>query len=337
MDYLDLNSFSILDTSVPMPKSVSTLTAKKDYAFLQQHINATSYSQVELFHGCPRKYLLTKYEALEKVRLQYGEGIQENIDFAFGHAVGAGVQTFLLKKSLDAALLECSLAWRAGFDDALPNKKKSLWQALAAVDSFVAFYNTSDLVDWELFHFPDGTAGVEVSYELDCENGFKHYGHIDLVMQNKITGRIGVFELKTHGFRAFEEAIYANSAQGPGYAVVLDALVPGLTSFDVKYLAYSAPSEQWDYHDFPTSVRSKTEYLVDLVTTHSLMQRYRDMASWPKRGKECFTFQRRCKFFNECNIIPRQELPVLQPEDSAETVNFKLTLSQVVAQQKENL
>ena len=336
MNYLDLNDLDVLDTSI-VGTQVATAVAKKNYAFLQQHINATSYSQVELFHGCPRKYFLAKHEAMEKVRLRTGEGIQENIDFAFGHAVGAGVQSFLLYRNLDDAIFECATAWRADFEDSLPKKKKSLWQAIAAVESFVTLYNSSDISDWELFTFPDGTVGIEVSYELDCENGYKHYGHIDLVMKNKITGRIGVFELKTHGFQNFEESIYMNSAQGPGYAVVLDALIPGLSSFDVKYVAYSAPGEKWDYHDFPQNVRRKTDYLLDLVTTHSVMQRYQDMHMWPKRGGECYTFNRRCKFYGECDLLPKHELPRLQPEDHAEEVNFKLTLSQVVQQQKKEL
>lgn len=334
MDFLDL---AVLNVNVQNNASFAK-TSNKGYHFLQQWRNVTSYSNLEVLHSCPRKWQLNKQDAYRKALTQTGEGIQQNIDFAFGHAVGAGVQGFLLTKDADDALFQCFMAWRAVFDDELPKKNKSLWQAVNAVESFINLYKQSDLSDWELATFDNGRVrGVEIAYEIDCENGYKHYGHIDLVMRNTLTGKLAVFEIKTHGFRDFEEALYGNSAQGEGYAAILDALVPGLASYTVKYLAYSAPSEEWHHHDFAKSVRSKTEYLLDLVTDHSIIARYEQMEMFPRRGGSCMAYNRRCQYYNECTLAAPMDLPVLPADQSAEEVDFKFTLSQLVGAQKEQL
>lgn len=326
---LPADAVALLDTDItPL---THTLTTKSNYAELMKFQNVTTYSQLANFHRCPRRYYLDKQEALMKVTLHLtGEDIQDNVDFAYGHAVGAGAQNFLVHHNMIQAQFACFMGWNAEMTEALEKSKKSIWQASYAVERFMAFCIDSELSEWELQYTADGKPCIEIAYELDTQNGFKHYGHIDLIMRHKRTGRIAIFEIKTSGFKQAEESLYANSGQALGYSVVLDSIFPGLTHYEVFYLVYSAPEETWELLPFGHTVASKTEYLTDLVCDHSHLQQYAEQGLFPKRGESCYDFRRRCKYFGECNMVPTQELPLLASEDQAETVDYKFTLEQVI-------
>ena len=51
---------------------------------------------------------------------------------------------------------------------------------------------------------------------------------------------IAVGEFKTSGYSSIDDALYGNSGQAIGYAVVLDTIVGGLADYDVMYFVYSA-------------------------------------------------------------------------------------------------
>lgn len=324
-----LDALALLDTEVtPLTHS---LTTKTSYADLMKFKNVTTYSQLTVLHRCPRKFQLDKEEAFRKVSLNMcGEDIIENVDFAFGHAVGAGVQNFLTTGSMIEAQFACFMAWNIEFEAALERSKKTIWYASYAVEKFAAFYINSELEDWELAYAADGSPGIEIAYELDTQNGFKHYGHIDLIMKHKRSGRIAIFECKTHGFKQAEEAIYGNSTQALGYSVALDTMFPGLTHYEVFYVCYSGPEEVWEVLPFGHTVSTKTEYLTDLVCDHSHIQQYQEQGMFPKRGESCYDFRRRCRYYGECNMVAGYDLPILPDGEKAEKVNYEFTLEKVI-------
>lgn len=314
-------------------------TTDKSYHKLVRYYNITSHSQMEGLHSCPRKMLMKKLVAA---------GIEEdptfsseNLHFVFGHAVGAGVQSLWLHNNLEVAAWNCFMGWKAPLDARLDKKRKSSWEALIGVEKFVEIKEAlSD--EWELMYVTNQRgeykAGIEINFKIDCHNGYVHYGHIDVLLRNKLNGSIAVLELKTTGLTAPEEALYANSGQAVGYSLVLDAIFPGLSSYEVYYCAYSASSREWAVMPFAKSVQQRAEYIKDLLLDHAMMDKYAELQFWPKRGESCFNYSRRCEFFGSCNTYPEPvQLLRLDPKLEAEPVDFAIDLQQVIDAQKERI
>ena len=305
-------------------------TADKAYDNLMMYQNVTSYSQLSLLHSCPRKYQLQMHRAKDKSRISDFD-VLPNLDFAFGHAVGAGVQNWLLTGDMDRAGFNAMMAWRAPFEERWDKKKKSLWEAIIGLELFAEWWTLTYAEEWELCILPNGKPAIELSFSLHARNSFKHYGHIDIVLQNKITGMVAVLELKTTGIGA-EEALYANSSQATGYSVMLDSIFPGLNEYQVLYAVYSVKDREWNMMPFDKSVLAKAEWIKDLLLDHSAITTYEQIDFYPKRGESCYSFMRRCEFFGECNLTPDSKLPLLPLSDEAESVDFVVKLDDVIAQ-----
>lgn len=291
--------------------------------------NVTSYSQLSLLHACPREYQLSMHRAME-------EGAREitipNLDFCFGHAVGAGAQNWLLTKDLDIAGFNACMSWRADLSDRKDKAKKSLWEALIAVDKFADWWAIIG-DEWDLLILPNGKPAIELAFSLHARNNFKHYGHIDIVLTNKYTGRMAVLELKTTGM-GLEEALYANSNQATGYSIMLDAIFPGITEYEVLYAVYLVRDREWHMMPFSKTALQKAEVIKDMLLDHSVLDTYETIGFYPKRGESCFRFNRRCKFFGECNLVPSDPLPKLEAEREAEAVDYVVDLEQVIRSQQ---
>lgn len=306
-------------------------TVDKDYARLLRPINVTSYSQLTSFHRCPRQFQLLKQQA----DTRSGPEVQlENLDFAFGHAVGAGAQSWLVHKNLDVALFNSFMSWRADFDSRDDKGMKSIWEASLAVEKFCAFAAEA-LDDWDVFILPSGKPAIEMSFSIHAENGFKHYGHVDAVLRNRRSGKIAVGEFKTSKFKEAEEAFYANSSQAIGYSVPLESLFPGLVDYEVLYCVYSSTSREWQLLPFEKSVRQKIEWVKDLMLDHTLISTYERLKFFPKRGESCYDFRRRCQFFGECNIVSSEPFPRLPVDAEAEQVDYVIDIHDIIDQQKE--
>lgn len=311
-------------------KGVASAVAEKDYNQLQRWGNVTSYSVLGVLHQCPRKFQLIKARAAR------GGSQVNNTDFAFGHAVGAGIQAWLMSRDLDVALFNCMLAWKLPFEVRADKKQKSIWEACHAVMQYPQFFEqTQD--DWQVWILPNGKPAIEIAFSLDFENGYKHYGHIDVILQNRHTKALAIQENKTHGFRAVEPAIYANSNQAVSYAAFLD-MVADITNYEVFYNCYSAPAREWELVPFTKSIASKVEALREIEFDHAAISTYRKLNYFPKRGDSCFAFMRRCEFFGECNLTATlQPFVDLPAEQEAEEVDFAFKVSDVLAKQRARL
>lgn len=328
MDALD--KLDAISSSVSW-RSLAAETTDKEYRKLVALINVTSYSQLSELHACPRKFVLNKAAAA----LGEAERIN-NTDFAFGHSVGAGVQTYFATGDVDQGLFAGFVSWKLPYDatnasQKRPTPTKSIILANLAIEKFAAM-GLHD--EWEVVILPNGKPAVEVAFRIDCENGYKHYGHIDIILRNKRTGQIAVGEFKTSGFTNVDEALYANSSQALGYSVVIDAIFPGFTDYEVLYFVYSAVSREWNVMPFNKSRTAKAEFLQDLLLDHSAISTYRKMNFWPKRGESCFNYSRRCEHFGVCNLTTHTSaIKELGANDEAEDVDFKFTLSDLIASQ----
>lgn len=348
--FADLNSLSIdignSTTALAEAKRISANTSDKAYRRLTARANVTSYSKLSQLHQCPRKYEL---DQLEANNLAAVESDTPNLHFAFGHSVGAGIQTYAATRSLQAALFAGFLAWKAPWDAEQTNKKdeptgKSLTWAQLAIEKF-GYFAQRELSEFEVVKLPDGRPATELSFAIDMENGYYHFGHIDTVLRSNISGGLVVWEGKTTGFENIDEATYANSSQALGYSVVVDAIAQQLgasgTEYEVLYIVYSSSTREFQLLPFGKSRTQRAEFLQDLLLDHATLKQYQTLKFYPKRGESCYNagFRSRCHWFGQCTMSNKSlfadlEVRKLESVEEVESVDFKFTLSELVAAQR---
>lgn len=329
----------LMDTPVEgvTPGTGGSISATEDtYKKLQAHGNLRTYSTTEAFHQCPRKYQLQKMEAAlgGNVRLS-------TTTFAFGHAVGAGVAEFDKAGDMRAAIWAAFLAWDMDLfaDERKQGRKngKSFHEAIWALKVYKTFRaEETDLDEYE-------TVGVEKTVAIDFNDGYFFSGHIDQLLRHKQTGRYRVKENKTTGLDNIDPAIYSNSDQALGYSVVVDRF--GATEYDVMYTIYSATQQKWVMFDFVKQVYKKAEWLQDQLLINQQIDTYKELKFFPKRGGSCFSYMRRCEFYETCDISNKSafgsefaDLPQINSVDdisAIEPVDYSTSLDELVERQKE--
>lgn len=315
-------------------KKFSGDVTDKAYRKIVSFDNCTSYSQLLDLHKCPRLYQQEKANAKLPV-MEVGFIEQANIDFAFGHSVGAGIATLLATRNLTASLFAAFVSWKADYF-ADNGKGKSLAHAQLAVE---AAFHQQLLNDYEVYRLPSGAPAVEVAFMIDAENGYQHYGHIDTILRHKITGQLAVTECKTTGFSSVDDALYGNSSQALSYGVVVDCIAPGEADYEVLYPVYSSSAREWQVLPFVKSLTDKAEWLQDLLLDHANIRQYRELKYFPKRGESCANqFGRRCKYYGICDQTHHasnfEDIPA---DRTAENVQFSFKLSELVSSQRSKL
>lgn len=306
-------------------------TSGRDYNALMKLGNVTSNSMLETFYECPRKFQKMK----EQANAGFVSEEQTNVDHAFGHAVGAGIQDYLINKDIDRALYNALLAWRMPLDTRDVRGHKSFWEVMIAVQQFINVVMFEQLDDWELLQLPSGKPAIEVAFSFHCGK-FKHYAHMDIGMRNKHTKQIAVFDAKTTKLLEPQETQYANSYQGLSYAIMLEtALQEEIMDYEVHYIVYSSGAREWTDLSFVHNWNEQAEWVRDLLMTQNLIETYTQLDFFPKRGKSCFNFFRPCEFYGDCNMTePAGELPILADTNEAEEVDYVIKLSDVIEKLK---
>lgn len=339
--FLDVDIGATLEEA----KRISANTADKAYRKLTSHANVTSYSLLTQLHDCPRRFELDKLQANAEAVVVDSE---VNLDFAYGHAVGAGIQTYAATGSLLAAQFAAFCAWRAPWDASKVDKRgresgKSLAHALIAVERFQYFW-ARNLSDYEVVKLPNGNNATELAFAVDFENGFYHFGHIDTVLRNKSSGALAVWEGKTTGFQTVDEATYANSSQALGYSVVVDAIAREIgssgTEYEVLYIVYSSSTGEFSLLPFGKTRTQRAEWLQDTLLDHANIGTYQRIGFYPKRGESCINqWGRKCQWFGQCqmsneSLMPGVVAPKLENVHGIESLDFDFKLSDLLATQK---
>ncbi len=319
-------------------------TTDKSYRQLSRHRNVLSHSILSGLHSCARRLALEKIQA----NIAVGAAIPEpvNIDFVFGHSVGAGVQALFAFSDISSALYAAFLSWRApldlGHEDFLKRKKKSIERACLAVEQFEEFRRSDDLEGWEIYRLPDGRPAIEISFCIDLGKT-KYFGHIDLILRNRFTGRIAVGEIKTTGYNSPDAALYQNSGQAIGYSLILDRIVGELADYDVMYFIYSPTGDGWQFLPFAKSASKKLEWIQDRLIDSGHLQQYFKLEHFPQNGASCFQFNRRCQFFGECEIVDKpalRSLPELSTPEEVEgayKVDYYFDVQELISNQVERI
>ena len=294
-------------------------------------INVMSYSTSTTLHLCPRKFLL------EKLTAQDSSDETDNIDFLYGHAVGAGVQNYAHTRDIRAAVWDSFISWRGDLDISFDKKKKSFYHALVGVMKFAGEIGEL-LGDWELAVLSNRKPAIEIAFRLDLGNGYFFMGHIDGVLWNPTTKQFMVLELKTTGFNSISDAQYKNSAQALGYSLVVDMLAAIMnadaSNYEVLYCVYKAGIMEWEAIPFIKSRQQRASWLFDLRLDCSILEMFREVNHFPMHGESCYNFFRECEFFQTCDI-KSQNLSLMKnawiacAEDKVTGVDFYFDINSI--------
>lgn len=338
----------ILDTLLPGVGVDSFLSAEfdsietessNDVAFVEPgyegkidyRIRQLSYSSMLTLHQCPRKFQLYK---LRSARVSNPESESKaNVTFAFGHVVGQAIQDALANIPEQEIFWKLFLGWHADFVAEDIKLNKSIFQAVIAVQRFIAYRNTGALKNYELL-IHDGKPACELSFCIDFPDSFRLRGFVDAVLVHKSTGEVLVLELKTTGQLAVNPATYKNSAQAIGYSVVLDVLRPDVSSYRVLYLVYSTKTGEYAPMEFPKSYLQRALWIRELLLDIETIKMYEEAEVYPMHGESCFIYFRECEYLNTCQLSTQALTKPCTPDQEDKTdYQIKLTLQDLIEAQ----
>ncbi len=260
-----------------------------------------SYSSIELFNTCERKFQLEKL-------LENPQAKEESEHLSFGHAFGAGVATYLSTQDKEQAIFQCWLRYFPLVENS-KNSKKTRWMAVHAL---VCSFRSLDtlLQDYAVAEFNNAPA-VELSFRLNINDRKYFVGHIDVVLQHRITGKYFILEVKTTGLQLLDlKPLYQNSGQALGYSIALDSIVGqelneyGVLYFVAQLPASNAQDSMVKVHTLPfhKNIVDRLHWFVTLGTDVQRLETLEELNIFPKRGGACLKYNRPCNYFGHCNF-----------------------------------
>lgn len=284
----------------------------------------TSYSSLELFHICPRKWQLSRFVPRDK----------GDMHTAFGHAVGEGIARVAIGDSLSDIVFDTFLKFEAGITDKL--KHKSFATALEAIRTFEILWREQLSLEWEVFYV-NGKPAAELGLLIHI-GPYQYRGFVDLVLRNKHTGELAILENKTTGAKTAIEAMYGNSNQSLGYAIVLDKIAPDTSSYYVLHTVYQAGENKWNVFPVVKDAVKRANWLRDMVYTVRTLEMYQEDENFPLNGAGCVAYGKQCYWYGTCDnptsvLIP--QLPVFE-EEPADKYAYVFTIEELLNQQVEN-
>ncbi len=303
---------------------------------LDPRVKLLSHSSRNSLHKCPRKYQLYRLSSTT-VRMVEQAEVEQGVTFAYGSAVGVGMQSTLEGKSEAQVIIDTFLEWDVDLDDANTRQNKSYYLAQFAVQKFYSMYTTGFLDDYELVYYK-GKPAVELSFIVTLPDGFAYRGFVDAVLQHKETKEIMVLEAKTTSSTA-QPAQYKNSGQALGYSVILDILFPKLSAYTVLYLVYESKSYEYKQLPFKKSLLQRAIWLQELLIDTQLIKLYEGYGMYPLHGESCYDFFRDCEYLSLCQLTtanltkPLTQTIVDEIEESALSYDFTVDFNDLVAAQ----
>lgn len=294
-DLLDAD-ISFLDSSMPTSEiQIVELEAGET----DPRIKLLSHSSRTTLHKCPRKYQLYRLNG-EQQETDIVKEMESRVTFAYGKAVGMGVQSTLEDKTEVQVFMDTFLEWDTDLLEETPRQKKSFWLGMFAVQKFIALREHGFLDEYELVYY-QGKPAVELAFQINLPNGYKYRGFVDAVLKHKATGEIMVLENKTSSGTA-QSAQYKNSGQALGYSVILDILFPEMSSYTVLYLVYETKTFEYKELPFKKSLLQRALWLQDLLIDTQIIDLYESYDVYPMHGESCFDFFRECEYLGLCTL-----------------------------------
>lgn len=294
-----------------------------------------SYSSFQTKHSCPRKMQLDKLRGKLK-------GVKENTDeeeltFDFGHLIGLGVQLQFQGLTKKQIYWEMFKYFKSDLLYTDEKRNKSFFLALIAISKFISSRENGYLKDYELVSFKDKPA-VELGFRISFPDGYKFRGFVDVVLQHIITKQIVVIEVKSTSFDNLNGANYINSSQAIGYSIVLDHIVPDISSYDVIYIVYKTKKMEYQEFRFTKSPLQRASWIQDVIFDFEDITRYEKVGMYPMRGESCYSFFRDCKYLGVCTLnTAHLTVPydAEKDEELTKKYDFELTLEDLIRTQIE--
>lgn len=281
---------------------------KKEYPVYKIISNST----LALLNTCPRKFQL-EIEEKQLTLSSRGEKL-ESIDTCFGTAVGAAIQTLWLTHSIEFAQCTLLANWSIQLDDENSKTKKSLGSALFALDQYrLKYFEPMKFDGWEVASIPNSSGrlipGIEPACAITLPDSYRYDMHVDLILFNKRTMRYMVVELKTSGANYFHPAMFSNSRQATGYALLLMTKFKlHVSNIDCMYLVYL--TSKYEFNEIPKSVgrNEVIQFLNDIIVESNNINNYIRLQYFPMRGTSCMAFGRPCYHFDSCDMASHAKL-----------------------------
>jgi len=289
---------------------------KTDY-----RIRQLSYSSLLTLHSCPRKFQLYRLRTTYRAE----EDIKSTITFAFGHVVGEGIQLALEGKSQEQVIFQMFLGWHTDLFAEDLKGKKSFWEACNALRRFYNLQSNGFLQEYELVYY-NGKPACELSFSINFPDGYRLRGFVDAVLKHKESGKVMVLECKTTGSATVNPATYKNSAQAIGYSIVLDAIFPDLSSYEVLYLIYNTKSGEYLPIPFQKTYLQRALWIRELLLDIETIKMYEEAEVYPMHGESCYSFFRECEYLNVCQLSTEYLTKPCTPEQEDKT-DYQVTLT----------
>ncbi len=298
---------------------------------IDYRIRQLSYSSLLTLHSCPRKFQLSKLRAARTAN-----SLNQSITFAFGHFIGEALQLALQNRSEQEVIWAMFLRWEPDLFASDERSSKSFWDAIIAVKRFFALRASGFLDDYELVYY-QGAPACELSFAIVFPDGFRYRGHVDAVLRHRLTGEILVLECKTTGTLSLNPATYKNSAQALGYSIVLDAIFPELSSYQVLYLVYQTKTKEYNPIPFTKTYLQRALWIRELLLDIETIQLYERAGVYPMHGESCVTYSKEtekeskvwegdCEFLTTCTLSTEYLTKPCTPEDQDQT-QYQVTLT----------
>jgi len=266
---------------------------------IDPRLKLLSHSSRTLLHTCPRKYQLYRLSSQTAAADEIKE-TEQGVTFAYGTAVGVGVQSTLESKTEQQIYLDTFLSWDVDLLDETPRQKKSFWLAMFAVQKFISLRESGFLDEYELVYYK-GKPAVELAFQILLPEDYRYRGFVDAVLKHRSTGEIMILECKTSSGTA-NSSTYKNSGQALGYSVVLDILFPEMSSYTVLYLVYETKSMSYKELPFTKSLLQRALWLQELLIDTQIITLYDSFDTYPMQGHSCFNFFRDCEYLGLCTL-----------------------------------
>jgi len=264
---------------------------------IDYRIRQLSYSSILTLHQCPRKFQLYKLRTTHRSE----ELEKSTITFSFGHVVGEAIQMVFEGLPEEQIIWKMFRAWRAPLFAIDEKLKKSFWTAIIALQKFISLRKQGFLDEYDLVHY-NGRPATELSFAITFPDGFRLRGFVDAVLVHKVTGKIIVLECKTTGATNVQPATYKNSSQAIGYSIVLDAIFPALSDYEVLYLVYQTGSLEFTTLPFKKDYLQRALWIRELLLEIERIKMYEEAEIYPMHGESCFMFGRECEYYQTCTL-----------------------------------
>lgn len=293
---------------------------------MNEQIKNLSYSSLLLLHSCPRKFQLYRLNIEEE---DEEPDADSSLTFAFGHIVGEGIQLSLQGFSEDEIIWELFKKYPCPLDQADEKRKKSFYHGIHAVQTFHSRYLNGNgilLTDYELVIMPNGKPAVELSFVINCPDGFRYRGFVDAILRHRITGEIVILENKTSSARIIQPGMYQNSSQAIGYSVVLDVLFPEYSSYKVIYCVYKTTEFDFDVFHFGKSAFHRALWIQDILFDIENIKMYENAGVYPMRGESCLgKYFKTCRYLNICTLSTENLISSRKNEPKPDTQVYDFT------------